>query len=464
MRRLGRAGLLDASSLVLALGMLSWLPGNTVLAQRWFFLGSGTATVSGRVVARDSGRPISRAEVHLARGDDHARVLLADEQGRYAFTELPAGRYTLSAGRSGYLTLNHGQQRSTDTTIDIEVSEGQSRDHVDFALPKAGVIEMRVTDEFGEPWEGVWVDIQQNRFSNSDRGPVGLAWDTDLGQRNFATDDRGRLRIYDLPPGNYFLKATFDGRGLSPIEARGGGSNSRSLRYLPTFHPGTTSPNDAKPIALALGQELSVGIPIRGTPEARVTDRPARADDDPTAVAQTQSSEPRPATGRISGRVMAADGSGPLFTAKVRLAGPEPGGYGRALATDEQGGYEFTELPAGRYTLTAERRGYLTLRYGQRPAERAAQSVEIADGQSRERVDFALPKGGVITVRVTDEFGNARAGVIVRAMQDQNANGRRRLAPARGATPEADATLRSFMYTDDRGEGRMSGCRPGTTF
>ena len=43
-------------------------------------------------------------------------------RGSPAFTDLPAGRYLVSAGRSGYLTLSYGQRRSTDSVQQIERS------------------------------------------------------------------------------------------------------------------------------------------------------------------------------------------------------------------------------------------------------------------------------------------------------------------------------------------------------
>lgn len=185
----------------------------------------------------------------------------------------------LSAGRGGYLTLTYGQRRSTDSASPIELADGQSREDVDFALPKGGVIDVTVVDESGEPQEGATVRAQQLRFSNG-RPELVHTEQADLRQRNLATDDRGRLRLYDLPPGDYYLIATLTRLGSAPIEERDG-IGKKKLLYRPTFYPGTTSLNDAQPVALALGQEVRVRIPIVTAPVARISGRVVHADGSP---------------------------------------------------------------------------------------------------------------------------------------------------------------------------------------
>jgi len=238
-------------------GFVSLLAASSVAAQTWVTPETGTGTISGRVVAADSGEPISRAEVHLT--GRVTKVLSADGLGRYAFTELPAGRYTLTAGRNGHLTMGYGQHRPHDGVRYFELADGQSRDRIDFALPDGGVIEILVTDEAGEPVEGVFVEAQQFRHSGGARRLLALP-STALRQRNFETDDRGRVRLYDLPPGVYYLRALFRRPKSPPTEP--GTSAHKKLVYLPTFYPGKTAVTEAVPVTLALGQEMSLHLPL----------------------------------------------------------------------------------------------------------------------------------------------------------------------------------------------------------
>src|SRR5947208_14859798 len=75
---------------------------------------------------------------------------------------------------------------------------------------------------------------------------------------------------------------------------------------------------------------------------------------------------PPPPAGRIAGRVLAADNGRPVKRARVFASASElPGG--RGMLTDDMGTFDLTELPAGRYTLTVSKSGFVALSYGQRP-------------------------------------------------------------------------------------------------
>jgi hypothetical protein len=160
-------------------------------------------------------------------------------------------------------------------------------------------------------------------------------------------------------------------------------------------------------------------------------------------------------TATLRGRVVAADGGQPLRKAQVRAMANVPPGNGqmpenRLVTTDAAGRYEFTGLPAGRYNLTAAKGSYVSLQYGQlRPFE-PGKPVEVLDGQTIERIDFALPRGSVITGRVLDEFGEPISDVQVLAMRYQYTPAGRRLMPSgRQAT------------TNDIGEYRLFALAPG---
>src|ERR1700704_2999824 len=76
---------------------------------------------------------------------------------------------------------------------------------------------------------------------------------------------------------------------------------------------------------------------------------------------------PPPPAGRIMGRVLAADNGRPVKRARVFATAVElPGG--RGMLTDDSGVFDLTELPAGRYTLTGSKWGFVGLSYGPRGA------------------------------------------------------------------------------------------------
>jgi hypothetical protein len=166
------------------------------------------------------------------------------------------------------------------------------------------------------------------------------------------------------------------------------------------------------------------------------------------ALAQPQAP---PGTGVIRGRIVAADTGKPLRRARIAVGSLDVGGPPRTANTNADGRYELTMLPAGRYGVRAARSGYLELRYGQRRPLEAPKVVTLADGQTVERIDFALPRTGLISGRITDEVGDPVAGATVFAMRSEYWQGRRQLVTSGPPT-----------RTDDTGRYRVLGLSPGT--
>src|SRR5437879_2272279 len=117
----------------------------------------------------------------------------------------------------------------------------------------------------------------------------------------------------------------------------------------------------------------------------------------PQVVAQRDSASPtaRPGTSAVRGRVVDAQDNRPLRRVRLTLtgAGLPPGGL--PASTDDEGRYECTELPAGRFTLTSQRSGFLQLRYGQRRPLEQGRLLDLGEGQVLENINVALPRMGV---------------------------------------------------------------------
>jgi hypothetical protein len=191
-------------------------------------------------------------------------------------------------------------------------------------------------------------------------------------------------------------------------------------------------------VALVLG---GVGTAPAQTQNPLLT--PARPPRDPNAVDLK-------GTAVVRGRVTSLDTGKPLRRAQVTLNSPELGGQPKTASTTTDGRFEIRDVPAGRYTLRVNRSGYLPLAYGQRRPGEPGKPFEIADKQVVEKVDFALPRMGVISGRVMDELGEPIAGVTVFPMQLQYFQGARKLVPNGGA-----------VRTDDTGQYRLLALPPG---
>jgi hypothetical protein len=159
--------------------------------------------------------------------------------------------------------------------------------------------------------------------------------------------------------------------------------------------------------------------------------------------------QPVTGTAVLRGQVFSVDGT-PLRRAQVRATGQDGRGGG-VSTTDPQGKFEIKELPAGRYSISASKAGFVNMSFGQRRADQAGGGtiLDVLDNQIVEKINFALPRGGVIAGRILDEFGEPIAGVQVSAMRSRFMNGARRMMPSGGDN------------TDDTGAYRLYGLAPG---
>ena len=161
--------------------------------------------------------------------------------------------------------------------------------------------------------------------------------------------------------------------------------------------------------------------------------------------------QPKTGTSRLRGRAITADTGTPVRRAVIRISGPDIGS--KTAMTDAEGRYEFRDLPAGHFNLSASKAGYVTMQYGQvRPFEQG-KTIDLVDAQVMDKADFLMPRGSVISGRLVDEFGDPMSEAMVVAMRSVWSGGRRRLQPSgRSAT------------TNDLGQFRIYGLSPGDYF
>src|SRR5262249_17300168 len=146
---------------------------------------SGSNVVRGRVVAAATGDPLRHARVTLSSGTGTIPTMPSDEEGRFSFTSLPPGQYSLSAAKAGF----------AKTTSTLIVADGRATEAGDVALARGGVLSGFAVDESGEPSFGTSL-----RFVRLE--PSGHAFEThDVGF--IEADDLGAFRLAGLPAGMY---------------------------------------------------------------------------------------------------------------------------------------------------------------------------------------------------------------------------------------------------------------------
>lgn len=314
-------------------------PARDTPAQQAEAKGAPTGSIVGRVMDAATLRPMIRARVLISASElPGGRGALTDESGAFAFAELPAGRYTVSASKTGYVGVSYGQRRPLQAGTPLQLADGQRLEGIELRLPRGSAISGTVYDELGDPLPGAQVRVMRYQYAQGSRQltPAGG------GQ----TDDRGQYRVWGLNPGEYYVSAlipnfTFRGRGAPPLAGRGevvppaafGGSfagigpdASEPVGYAPTYYPGVPSVHEARPVTVGLAAE----------------------------AADVTFSALLVRTARIAGRVTYSDGSaaaGSVALVPEGQAGRGPIGpnYGSRLQKD--GAFAIANVPPGRYTL-----------------------------------------------------------------------------------------------------------------
>jgi hypothetical protein len=214
----------------------------------------GKGRIQGRVMQADTTTPVRRAWVQLSGAQISSRRVTTDNEGRYEFSELPPGQFTLTVSKGGYLTLQYGQRRTFEPGRTLSLASGQQLSQVDVSLPRAGAISGRVTDRFGEPAVGVSVGASRYQYSSDgERRLTGAA-----GASAARTNDLGEFRIFGLMPGAYLVSATPRTSPASPSLIAPSPTPAPSApQYVQTYSPGTANAAEAQEIVLAFGQEAS---------------------------------------------------------------------------------------------------------------------------------------------------------------------------------------------------------------
>ena len=229
------------------------------------WLQTGTARIRGRIVAAQTGAPLRRALITLGFPASPGRSTITDSDGRFEFVQLPAGRYAIVASKTGFVTLQYGQRRPTDVTEFIALADGERREGIDLALPRGGVIAVRVTDDFGDPVPGAHVSVQRYQYGpDGQRHLISVYTLGSFGPTS--TDDRGEVRMFGLQPGDYVVSAMVRGSLLQSIP-----DPANNDGFALTYHPGTANAADAQTVTVSLGEETSIAFAMSLARLARVS-------------------------------------------------------------------------------------------------------------------------------------------------------------------------------------------------
>ena len=177
-----------------------------------------------------------------------------DEDGRFEFGAVAAGTLLVSVTKTGYTQVESGQAlqsfpmgRATSSPTPNYVQFGRklsltavSTQTVDLRMARWSTLSGTVTDEYGDPIEGVGVEVLRVQYEAGRRRLVSAG-------TSRLTDDLGRYRLDHLAPGGYIVSA-----------AVGQVSSDDLPGYGCVEFPGTPNAGEAQYVPVGLAQDVGV--------------------------------------------------------------------------------------------------------------------------------------------------------------------------------------------------------------
>jgi hypothetical protein len=364
---------------------------------------TGTGRLRGRVVAADTGAIVRRAQVRISSPDVGSKTAFTDAQGRYEFRDLPAGRFTLSVSKSGFVTMQYGQSRPYERGRPIELAEAQVMDKADVALPRGSAVSGRILDEFGEPVADANVQAMRLRYTEGKRRltPSG---------RTSTSNDLGYFRLFGLAPGEYYVSATLRGFESMMMDMMGGGAggptgSNSNTGYAATYYPGTPNPGEAQKLTLGVAQELSIDLQMQPVRLARISGKAAGSDGKPMASAM----------------VMLM----PTMKEAIRMT---PGG----AHTDKDGSFTLSGVAPGEYSIQVQSLAAIM--------SFASQAMSMMGGDSAPNAAPAQPMEREFATATVTVAGEDITGLIITGTRGAKARGR--IVFEGGQQPESLTSIR----------------------
>src|SRR3984885_14108823 len=238
-----------------------------------------TYRIAGMAISAVDGHPLARARITVRDAKDARKFesLVTSEDGRFQFISVPAGKYSLTGAKRGFIAASYDQHEQFSTAI--VTGAGLDTESLVLRLAPTAIISGKVFDESGEPVRRATVTVYFDDHSSG----VEQIRQTHVTQ----TDDLGAYEITPLTPGTYFLSAsgkpwyaihpTSNRSSLIPTSKSSETANSNSadaanfdrsldVAYPLTYYADVTDAESATPIPIRGGERLQVEIHLNPVP------------------------------------------------------------------------------------------------------------------------------------------------------------------------------------------------------
>jgi Carboxypeptidase regulatory-like domain len=239
---------------------------------------TGPYRVAGVVVSKLDGHPLAQARIVLAdtKSPQSFQVILTSEDGRFDFATVPAGKFSLSGAKRGFIPAAYNQHDQFSTAI--VTGAGVDTANLVLKLTPNATISGKILDEAGEPVRHGTVTLYQVDHQQG--------VDQIHQAQNVQTDDLGAYEMPLLRAGTYYLSAQAtpwyavhpppemdnpQSRDHSQLAATA--DRSLDVAYPMTYYPDVTDSDGATPIPLRGGEHLQVDIHLNPVPALRLVFR-----------------------------------------------------------------------------------------------------------------------------------------------------------------------------------------------
>lgn len=340
----------------------------------------GSGLLAGRVVDA-SGNAVEGAVVTVrpdAAGGPpapptttgRAAPVRTNAEGRFVFTDVPAGGYQLDASKAGWLPGAAGRTRPGGSTLPVVLRDGGVRNDLTITVWRPAVIAGLVTADNGDPLVGVEVRAVP-LMHVAGRRQMSLPQRVLHTIARQKTDDRGAYRFSDLVPGDYLIAVLASVLSEPPGFAgaiRAQGSTPRSYYQTMTatgaapivFDRATGVPAGGRALVDSLTGLSGVPATEGAWPTYPTTYHPSATTQSAATIVTAVSGEPQTAinvdvrmvpTFQVSGTLTGPEG--PASWHAVHLVPADTGDtplvdVGTAV-TDADGAFTFYGVPPGQY-------------------------------------------------------------------------------------------------------------------
>jgi hypothetical protein len=234
---------------------------------------SGPFRVTGMLVNKVDGHPLAQARATLAdtANPQKSQSVITSQDGKFMFPTVPAGKFSLTGFKRGYIPAAYDQHDQFSTAI--VTGAGLDTENLVLKLAPDGMIFGRISDEAGDPVRHATVTLYYDDHSE------GI--DRIRNAQNATTDDLGEYELTSLRPGTYYLSATAKPwyavsppsdaeASKSDTQSRPTADRSLDVAYPLTYYPDTTDSDSASPIPVRGGERLEVDIHLNPVPALRL--------------------------------------------------------------------------------------------------------------------------------------------------------------------------------------------------